>query len=237
MQGSPIADWQNLTEHYRSLCDEELDELAADFVDLTETAQQVLRNEMENRGLREPRVKAEPQTKAKPQRSPEQRKQPVAPPRFASSVEPDSRDHQDIDADGPDGEDAPSEYTWKTPLCECDTTDQAQQIHEALKRAGIDSWVERPGTRWGASVPRVVVAADQLEEAIQIASQPIPQDILDQSHEEIPEFEPPKCPQCGAEDPVLEAVDPFNTWHCEACGNEWTESPAGVDREAGQAVP
>jgi hypothetical protein len=231
MQGNPIADWQNLTEHYRSLCDEDLEELAADFVDLTETAQQVLRNEMQNRGLREPQVKANPQSSAAP------RKQPIAPPRFASSVETDSASRRADDADGDGDEDAAREYTWKTPLCDCDTTDQALRIQEMLKRAGIDSWVERPGTRWASSVPRVVVAADQLEEAIQIASQPIPQDILEQSTVEIPEFEPPKCPQCGAEDPVLEAVDPFNTWQCEACGKQWTESAQDVAGNPEKAAP
>jgi hypothetical protein len=52
-----------------------------------------------------------------------------------------------------------------------------------------------------------------------------------------PEFEPPRCPQCGAEDPVLEGVDPFNTWLCEACGKQWTESAAalsGTPEKAGQ---
>jgi hypothetical protein len=225
MQGNPIADWQNLTEHYRTLCDEELEELAAGFVDLTGTAQQVLRNEMKNRGLGDPIAKSEPH------------KQPVAPPRFASSAEPDSSHRQADDAGTMKVEDPPSEYTWKTPLCDCDTTDQALQIQEMLKRAGIDSWVERPGTRWASSVPRVVVAADQLEEAIQIASQPIPQHIIEQPTVEVPEFVPPKCPQCGAEDPVLEAVDPFNTWQCEACGKQWTESAQDVEVNPGKAAP
>ena len=39
----------------------------------------------------------------------------------------------------------------------------------------------------------------------------------------MPEFEAPKCPKCGAEDPVLESVEPTNTWLCEACGKRWTE--------------
>jgi hypothetical protein len=231
MQSNPIADWQSLTEHYRAMCDEELEELAADFVDLTETAQQVLRNEMKNRGLREPQRSAEPQKKG------DARKQPTAPPRFLSSVEPYSGDLQANDAGGNDDEDAPREYTWKTPLCECDTTDQARQIHEVLKRAGIESWVELPGSSWASNVPRVVIAADQLEEAIEIASQPIPQDIVEQSHEDVPEYEAPRCPRCGAEDPVLEAVDPFNTWQCEACGKQWSESAEDVAGEPDRTEP
>jgi hypothetical protein len=54
MQSNPIDEWQRLTAHYRELGDDELRELAADFNDLTETAQQVLRTEMRSRGLGDP---------------------------------------------------------------------------------------------------------------------------------------------------------------------------------------
>ena len=52
MQADPIAELRRLTEHYRELSDDELRNLAADFADLTETAQQALRTEMQSRGLR-----------------------------------------------------------------------------------------------------------------------------------------------------------------------------------------
>jgi uncharacterized protein (DUF983 family) len=48
---------------------------------------------------------------------------------------------------------------------------------------------------------------------------------------QVPEYELPVCPKCGAGDPVLEGVDPFNSWLCEACGNEWTESAADDEKE------
>jgi hypothetical protein len=100
-----------------------------------------------------------------------------------------------------------------------------------LKRAGIESWVEEPGSRYsfGLSAPRVVVAADQLEHAIEIVNQPIPQEIIDESREEVPEYVPPTCPKCGAEDPALESAEPVNSWVCEACGEQWTESAADED--------
>jgi hypothetical protein len=98
-----------------------------------------------------------------------------------------------------------------------------------LSRAGIESWIERPGGDWMIGGPRVLVAADQLDEARRIAAQPIPQEIVELSKIDVPEFEPPSCPQCGAADPVLEGVDPFNTWRCEACGKQWTESAPGLD--------
>jgi transposase-like protein len=74
------------------------------------------------------------------------------------------------------------------------------------------------------------VAADQLEEAREIAARPIPQEIVELSQMEVPEFEPPKCPQCGAEDPVLEGAEPVNAWLCEVCGKQWTESPEGANK-------
>ena len=78
----------------------------------------------------------------------------------------------------------------------------------------------------------MLVAADQLEQARAIAAQPIPQEIIEESKTEVPEFELPVCPKCGAADPVLEGVDPVNTWRCEACGYEWTEPAADVEKTA-----
>jgi hypothetical protein len=51
MQANPIEEWQRLTELYREMGDGELEALDADKADLTEVAQQVLRDEMRKRGL------------------------------------------------------------------------------------------------------------------------------------------------------------------------------------------
>jgi hypothetical protein len=227
MQGNPAEDWQALTEHYREMSDEELQELAADFVNLTETAQQVLRNEMKIRALNEPRAAAE---------VPKGADRPAA-PRWDRPDNPNPGDIRSNATDGNEEDDLLHEYTWKTALCECDDREEASRICEVLKRAGIESWVEQPGSRYsfGISNPRVLVAADQLDEARAIASGPIPQEIIDQSRMDVPEFEAPKCPSCGAGDPVLEDVDPFNTWECEACGKQWTEPAADVDGKPEQA--
>ena len=48
-----MLEWRRLTEHYREMSDGELYELADDFGNLTDTAQQVLRSEMKSRGLGE----------------------------------------------------------------------------------------------------------------------------------------------------------------------------------------
>jgi hypothetical protein len=208
MQIDQAAEWQRLTKLYREMWDDELLNLAEDFSALTEMAQQVLRDELKLRSLGE----------ARPQEAAERSIRPPIP-------------HHDFGedlsaAEDSNGEsDSPHEFTWKTLLCECDTGEQAWQVYELLRRAGIESWIEAPGSRSiELSSPRVLVAADELDRAREIAAQPIPQDIIDQSRMDVPEFEPPTCPRCGAEDPVLESADPSNSWTCESCGNEWTES-------------
>jgi hypothetical protein len=222
MQADPIEEWRRLREHYGQLSDEELYELALDFADLTESAQQVLRDEMRSRGLDLPHAPGEVPKYAAglidSQSAPE-----VNRPNLADT-------DQAADQEG----EPPHEYTWKTQLCECEDTAQAWQIHQVLRQAGIDSWVEQPGSRYsfGISYPRMMVAADQLEAAIEIAARPIPQEIVAESEADSPEFEPPSCPKCGAGDPVLEGVDPVNSWRCEACGKEWAEAVNTPDAAA-----
>ena len=223
MQGNPAADWQRLTEHYREMSDVELLELAAYIVDLTETAQQVLRNEMNYRSLDMPRPSVEAPNPS----------DPPAIRRWASSITPDTGSVESSDPGSLDDDNRPNEFTWKTMLCECDDRKQAWQIYEVLRQAEIESWIEQPGSRYSLefSYPRVLVAADQLEEARQIATRPIPQDIIDLSEMDSPEFETPKCPKCGAEDPVLESVEPTNAWLCEACGAQWADPATDLEAD------
>jgi ribosomal protein L37AE/L43A len=208
MWDNPAEEWRRLRELYSEKNDEELRELAADFCDLTEVAQQVLRDEMKIRGL------------DKPQAAIEAASNPVRP----ASLQGHLGDTQSNSAAMSGECDLPCEYTWKTLLCECEEREQAWQVAEVLRRAGIESWIERPQSPFGLSGRRVLVAADQLDEALQIAAQRIPQEIVDLSKIKLPDFEPPVCPSCGAADPVLEDVNPVNTWQCESCGRQWTES-------------
>ncbi len=137
-----------------------------------------------------------------------------------------------------DEDNGPHDYTWKTILCDCETSEQANQLCKALKQAGIESWIEGPGSQspfanLELANPRVLVAADQLDQARAIIANPIPLEIIDQSESEEPEFIPPTCPRCGTNDPVLEGVDPGNTWRCEQCGEQWTD-PASVAEDGAQ---
>ena len=216
MQADPITEWQRLTQLYREMNDGELEALNADSADLTEVARQVLRDEMKKRGLNEPRG---------PDKEADVSERLAAP-----QMEHDDNSPED---GGETGEsDLPREYTWKTFLCEREDPEETWQIREVLRQAGIESWLENPGyyVAPGASVPRIMVAADQLEKACEILAKPIPQEIVEQSKMQIPDYEPPACPGCGAADPILEGADPVNSWQCESCGKQWTEAAEEMQR-------
>jgi ribosomal protein L37AE/L43A len=163
--------------------------------------------------------------------------------RTAIEPDPDRSVDQNGDAEVHD-------YTWKTLVCECETSEQAWQLKEVLRRAGIESWFEFDGQslsfvpqiqdRVGVGGLRVLVAADQLDQARAVAARPIPPEIVEESKTSEPDYSPPTCPRCGASDPILEAVDPVNYWKCDQCGASWTDSAApaqGSGSESGREMP
>jgi hypothetical protein len=220
----PVVEWRRLSEHYRSLSDEELRELARDFPDLTETAQQALRAEMSSRRLGSPEM-------------------PVSNVKPAADVQAESPGPPD---DGESGTNSSLvDYTWKTLLCECDTDEQAWQISEMLREVGIESWIDGPGYGSGRysphadldlTNPRVLVAADELDRPRLIAARPVPKEIVEESQMTGPEFEMPVCRRCGASDPTLESTEPVNHWKCESCGAEWDDPEPGEDGQSTDAV-
>jgi len=214
MQDEPIRYWQDLTDNYRQMSDGELLELAGKPEDLTDVAQQVLRDEMKKRRLSASKPADEP--KISDQRA---------------AVHWESKSYRYMERETPEDDDVPHEYTWKTLLCECESSDQAWQIGETLRLAGIESWVTGPASRWDLIGPRIEVAADQLERAQAVLAQPIPPEVIEDSQAEVPEFAAPLCPKCHAPDPILESADPVNAWMCEACGAEWTDSDAFADED------
>lgn len=216
MQADPITEWQRLNELYREMGDGELEELDAGKADLTDVAKQVLRDEMKKRGLDEPR---------KPSTEPNQTGS------FGASKW-GTGDDAAVGEEAAEASDPPVEYTWKTFLCEREDPEERWQIQEALRQAGIESWLENPGYYVvpGANIPRIMVAADQLEKACEIVAKPIPREIVEQSKMQIPDYEPPACPNCGAADPILEGADPVNSWRCESCGRQWSEAPEEKQR-------
>jgi ribosomal protein L37AE/L43A len=232
MQIDPVQEWQRLAEEYRQKSEGELLELARDFGDLTETAQQALRAEMRSRGLGDPEA---PRTA--PGDSTLRRV-----PRVDARVYDEQEDTVFRTMRGPagntpepasDGDESvedeaePHDYTWLTYLCECQSREQAAQLCEVLRRAEIDCRFQS----YGLVYPRVLVAADQLDQARAIAAKPIPSEVIDDSKVEFPEYVVPKCPKCGAEDPILEEVEPSNTWRCEQCDAQWTETMPKAEDE------
>jgi len=232
MQTDPHGELLRLAEHYRSLYDGELLNLAADADDLTDVARQALSSEIANRGLKLPTAEPRPAIENRPAIE----RQPINPATndavfsegwmsgsedvplssgrrasFAPIVSPTEGD----DEDEPSPE---ADYTWKTVLCECETAEQARALQLALYKAGYESWLE---TR--REFPRVLVAADELDAAREIAGRPIPLEILEELNQEVPEFELGSCPKCHAPDPVLEDVEPTNQWLCEVCGHQWSD--------------
>lgn len=205
---------------YRGMYDDELINLAADAQDLTDIARQVLDSELKRRGLGD-------LSNAHPAReTPEPRHER----RAALIGNQGGAPQLVLEYRPPQENEGPMEYTWKTVLCECDTLEQAQQLSQTLKLAGIDNWIEDPNIvsqyKGGLALshPRVLVAADQLEQARSVAANPLPQEVIENSKAPSPEFVMPDCAHCGAKDPALEGVDQFNSWRCEACGYQWTES-------------
>jgi hypothetical protein len=226
MQMDPAEERRRLADDYRDMGDNELRGLADDFADLTETAQQALRQEMQGRGLGDPGAG----TTAPPTNAPARattRMEPQIGPGFefpAGALEPLLSRAPELVPDAPDDSDNshPHDYSWKTVLCDCDTTEQAQELAAALRQAGLDSWIQG-SYEFGRRYARVLVAADQLDRAREIAAQPVPQQVIDESKEETPEFVEPKCPKCGSDDVVLEGVDTRNHWRCESCDAEWSD--------------
>ena len=213
-------EWQRLARVYSEKSDGELIELSRDFGDLTDIAQQVLGDELKRRSLPEPGT-------AFSQPAPESRRgSGVAPnkwdKKFADSITnpilPEETDE--------DREDQPvADYSWKVVLCECDEREDASDVMAVLDRAGIRSWYDGPQgvASWVSYGPRVLVAADELEQAQLVLQKPIPQEIRDQNRTKVPDFETPYCTKCGAPDPVLMSLHPSNAWQCEECGAEWTD--------------
>jgi hypothetical protein len=230
MQNDPVTEWTRLTRLYAEKSDEELLELAEEFGNLTEVAQGVLRDEMKKRGLEA----VPPLGEAVSSKSTETasmagfEKSGVIFGRWNQAVAEQNREFEPEEVLGGSDEENQIEYTWKTLLCECEEREQAWQIAEVLRRAGIESWMEGPHSQNSLDVrrPKVIVAADQLDQARAILEKPIPQDVIDQSHVKVEDFESPVCTKCGSEDPLLESVEPANTWLCENCGARWSDQTA-----------
>ena len=222
MPADPLEEWRRLTNLYAEMGDVEIRELADKINDLTPTAQQILRDEVKKRGQSESRSSEAPKSN----------------PSAAVHFEPKYYRYQSSDTESE--EDGSHEYTWKTPLRDCDSIEEARQRAEMLRRAGIDCWLKAPGASGSLDMTgyQIEVAADQLDQAQAVVAQPIPQDIIDQINEEqsASAYELPVCPKCGAADPTLESIEPSNNWLCESCGYTWSDPVTDPSQTAGSSA-
>jgi hypothetical protein len=223
MQTDPMEEWRRLTALYGGMGDVEIRELADQINDLTPNAQQVLRDELKKRGISMNSASAPSFQSSSPKYARDRRTVEHFMPASSEIADPDNGEDDDADVD----------FTWKTELCDCNDIREARAVATVLLSEGVESWIEAPKPYYSdPSGPRVVVAADQLEQARQIIAAPIPQKILDDldAEEAAPAFQLPICPKCGAADPTLESVEPSNNWLCESCGYAWSD-PVGDEAQ------
>jgi hypothetical protein len=200
----PSAVWQRLTELYASKLDEELLELREDFDDLTDVAQGVLRDELRKRRLWSDVPGSESKAKQIAQR-------------YTTSPTEDPLDEDLVDLIRVGG----------VKVYESDDRNDASLIWYVLRRANIPAALTRKEHDFDLRLPQVRVSPDDVERALAIIGQPIP-DVIRQDYElesaaETEEWLLPNCKRCSAPDPLLESASPTNTWRCEECGATWQD--------------
>lgn len=237
----PAREWQRLTELYLSKYDDELLTLAEDLADLTPIAQQVLQAEIQRRRLATPRPasaleKTSQVPAVKPQGinlskdarhlgepdEPLQRSSEFKKPLVGEYLDWIPEQERE-----PESEGGQVEYIPKVILREFGSSNEARAAKYLLEQAGIHSWIEGSGQgSLDLRAPRLLVAADQLDEANTALPDILPGDLVLEMGQEVQDFLVPPCPSCGAADSLLESspeAEQVNHWHCESCGRRWEE--------------
>lgn len=187
--------YEQLVRLYGEFGDAELLALGRKMTDLTDVAQEVLKGEISRRGLS---VAPEPAARV-------------------ATTEPDEREAEDL---------------WKyaamaPPECvfEFERSDVAAAARTALAEAGIESVaVPREETKFDVHGPRMVVPPEDADRAALLLAQPTTERLKGDAEAMMAEeFHEPACPACGAEESVLESVEPANQWRCDVCGEVWVE--------------
>jgi hypothetical protein len=202
MNNDPVKEWQRLTRLYSEMQNDELRELATNLADLTDIAQQVLQDELRRRGLNS--------------------KDPSKMPSIASS-----------DTENASQDDSSAEEALPWILYESGDVQPLNEFQEILNQAGISSQIVNPQENvYRTRFLQLQVAEKDADLAEKILLQPRePKPCPQTPKEETEDFESPSCTQCGASNPLLESVEPFNTWLCENCGARWTESSQGLEEK------
>jgi DNA-directed RNA polymerase subunit M/transcription elongation factor TFIIS len=209
----PAGDFLRISNHYRSLSDEELLDLAGQPSELTDVAQQALANEMSSRGL-----KARPQT-------PPTRPDVWTPPDTSDPNDPYAEDHELV------------------MLCTVWSLADASQVQQLLDTAGIPFFMglekatsaDAVTSNFAAGVEVKVMSIGYrwAREAMQFYE---PVDDKTSKEEEEAEKETDgesiRCPKCHSTEVVFEELVPASTdkpqpqiykWACDSCGHQWED--------------
>jgi hypothetical protein len=196
------AQYQELVTLYAGYGDAELLGLAREMSDLTDMAQDALRGEMSQRGL-----------KASP-----------APQPTASRVLSDD-DLADLRAFAAL---APAECIFEYE----DGRGAAAASLALREAGIESIVLQGDGSRMDVQGPRVVVAPEDAQDARTLLSQPLAERFRTEVDEAVPgEFAMPACPMCGSRETLLEAVEPANQWRCDNCGHDWLENTVSPKTE------
>jgi len=195
------TDDAKIPELYSSMLEGELEKVAAESYELTDSARAALRAEIQKRGLE---IK--------------------------------------VHDDNPEGFDE-VELQNLVMLRRFRDLPEAMLAKGMLESAGIESWLRDDNMirmNWFISNliggARLMVKAEELEAAIEVLNQPIPEGI---DYGEAEQFEQPRCPQCGSIDITFEELNkPLSygsawlgfplpiaspKWKCESCCAKWVE--------------
>jgi hypothetical protein len=187
------AQYQELLALYSSYSDDELIGLGRDMADLTEMAQNVLRDELKRRGLEIKSAREAPEKRV--------------------LTDDDLQDMRTY------AESAPAECIFDFEDERAASAAYYALTGEGIEAIVVSPG----GAKFDNRGPRVVVTPKDAERAATILSQPSADELKAETEEAPEEFALPRCPGCGGEETLLESVDPVNQWRCDDCGHTWLE--------------
>ena len=230
----PAGEWLRISEHYRQLSDSELQALARQRSELTDSAQQALAQEISHRGLQ-----PEPEPEKPATLSPF-----MPPPAFFEHESPKLRDSAGYDFPNPD-----YDYTEDrklVELCIVWSVRDALKVQTILDRLGIPFFM---GPEKATGVAEVTsnfadgIAVQIMQIGIPWAGLAMrnyePEDDPNPKANEVLDELPVRCPKCHSTEVIFEgqtstavATDDSPQkfqWTCDACGHQWEDD--GIVRE------
>jgi DNA-directed RNA polymerase subunit M/transcription elongation factor TFIIS len=209
----PAGDFLRISDHYRSLSDEELLDLARQASELTDVAQQALTNEMSSRGLKVP------------SQIPPARPDVWTPPDVSDPNDPYSDDR---------------ELVW---LCTVWSLADASQVQRLLDTAGIPFFmgpekatgIDAVTSNFAAGVDVKIMSIGMpwARQAMQYYEPVNDKTPPEEENKETDGELSVRCPKCHSPEVVFEELALDNTdkpqpqiykWACDSCGHQWEDN-------------